>query len=121
MCQTPSRMLWCVCVCVRVSVCLHVFSLLVRLVTQRCSVCLCVTMVVESKNSFLLQDGDGLSNACAMTMEQAVKQAIDKDDAQQLYEVLRQNAKWGRIDSIIDNLYDWFRGCSCLHRYHRQT
>jgi hypothetical protein len=78
-------------------------------------------MVIESKNSFLLQDGDGLPNACAMTMEQAVKQAIDKDDAQQLYEVLRQNAKTGRIDVIIDKLYERFLGRSCLHRYHRQT
>jgi hypothetical protein len=51
-------------------------------------------------------------------MEAAVKQAIDEDDAQQLYEVLQQHAKVGRIDLIIDKLYDGFKGCSCLHRYH---
>jgi hypothetical protein len=48
-----------------------------------------------------------------------VKQAIDADDAQQLYEVLLQNAKRGRIDLVIDNVYDGFRGRTCLHRYHR--
>ena len=52
-------------------------------------------------------------------MEQAVKQAIDADDAQQLYEVLQQHAKGGRIDLIIDKVYDGFRGRTCLHRYHR--
>ncbi len=52
-------------------------------------------------------------------MEQAVKQAIDADDAQQLYEVLLQNAKRGRIDLVIDKVYDCFRGRTCLHRYHR--
>ena len=51
----------------------------------------------------------------------AVKQAIDEDDAQQLSEVLQQNAKMGGIESIIDNLYDGFRGRSCLHRYRRHT
>jgi Tfp pilus assembly pilus retraction ATPase PilT len=54
-------------------------------------------------------------------MEQAVKQAINEDDAQQLYEVLQQHAKRGRIDVIIDKLYEGFLGRSCLHRYHRQT
>ena len=52
-------------------------------------------------------------------MEEAVKQAIDKDDAQQLYEVLQQHAKTGGIDSIVDKLYDGFKGKSCLHRYRR--
>jgi hypothetical protein len=52
-------------------------------------------------------------------MEEAVKQAIDKDDAQLLYEVLQQHAKMGRIDLIIDNLYDGLRGRSCLHWYLR--
>jgi hypothetical protein len=52
-------------------------------------------------------------------MEEAVKQAIDKDDAQELYEVLQQHAKGGRTDTIIDKLYDGFKGRSCLHRYRR--
>ena len=50
-------------------------------------------------------------------MEEAVKRAIDEDDAQQLYKVLQQHAKMGRLDSIIDNLHEGFRGRSCLHRY----
>ena len=50
-------------------------------------------------------------------MEVALKQAIDEDDAQQLYEVLQQHAKRGRTDVIIDKLYDGLRGRSCLHRY----
>ncbi len=53
-------------------------------------------------------------------MEEAVKQAIDEDDAQQLYEVLQQHAKMGRIDLIIDKLYDGLRGRTCLHRYQRK-
>ena len=52
-------------------------------------------------------------------MEEALKQAIDEDDAQQLYEVLQQHAKGGRTDVILDNLYNELRGRSCLHRYRR--
>ena len=52
-------------------------------------------------------------------MEEALKQAIDEDDAQQLYEVLQQHAKGGRTDVILDNLYDKLRGRSRLHRYPR--
>ena len=52
-------------------------------------------------------------------MEEALKHAIDKDDSQQLYEVLQQNAKQGRIDVILDNLYNELRDRSCLHRYRR--
>jgi signal recognition particle protein len=49
----------------------------------------------------------------------AASRAIDKDDAQQLYEALQQHAKGGRIDLIIDKPYDGFKGRSCLHRYRR--
>jgi hypothetical protein len=49
----------------------------------------------------------------------AASQAIDKDDAQELYEVLQEHAKGGRIDPIIDKLYDGFKGRSCLDRYRR--
>ncbi len=52
------------------------------------------------------------------TMEASVKQAIDEDDAQELYEVLQQHAAGG-IDSIVDRVYDGFKGNSCLHRYRR--
>ncbi len=44
----------------------------------------------------------------------ALKQVIDGDDAQQLYELLQQK---GPIDALIDKLYDGLRGRSCLHRY----
>ena len=60
---------------------------------------------------------DEVARTAASPLEIALKTAIDKDDAQQLYEVLQQHAKRGRIDLIIDNLYDWFRGRTCLHRY----
>ncbi len=53
-------------------------------------------------------------------MEEALKKAIDEDDAQQLYEVLQQHAEMDRIDLIIENLYDGFKGRSCLHMYHRK-
>jgi hypothetical protein len=61
------------------------------------------------------------AQAAASPLEIAVKKVIDEDDAQQLYEVLQQHAKMGRIEleSIIDKLYDGLRGLSCLHRYHR--
>ena len=49
-------------------------------------------------------------------MEGKLKQAIERDDAQELYEVLQQHAKMGCIDLIIDKLYDGFSGRSCLHR-----
>ena len=52
----------------------------------------------------------------ALPSDNAVKQAIDEDDAQLLYEFLQQHAKMGRIDFIIDKLYDGFSGRSCLHR-----
>ncbi len=62
---------------------------------------------------------DEVARTAALPLEIALKTAIDKDDAQQLYEVLQQHAKRGRIDAIIDNLYDGFKGRSCLHRYRR--
>ncbi len=64
------------------------------------------------------KQSDEAAQAAALPLEKAVKQAIDEDDAQLLYEVLQQHAKMGRIDLIIDNLYDGLSGCSCLHRYH---
>ncbi len=51
--------------------------------------------------------------------QKALKQAIEKDDPERLYEVLQHHAEMDRIDLIIDNLYDGFKGCSCLHRYRR--
>ncbi len=60
-------------------------------------------------------------NRSVVPLEKAMKQAIDEDDAQQLYEVLQQHAKMGRIEleSIIDKVYDGLRGRSCLDRYRR--
>jgi ankyrin repeat protein len=63
---------------------------------------------------------DEVAQTAASPLEKAVKQAMNEDDAQQLYEVLQQHAKMGRIDLIIDNLYEGFKGRSCLHRYHRR-
>ncbi len=52
---------------------------------------------------------------------EALKEAIDKDDEQQLYQVLQQHAEMDCIDLIINKLYDGLKGRSCLHRYHRKS
>ncbi len=60
-------------------------------------------------------------NVIVSPMEgEALKEAIDKDDEQQLYKVLQQHAEMDCIDLIINNLYDGLKGRSCLHRYHRK-
>jgi hypothetical protein len=61
---------------------------------------------------------DEVARTAALPLEIALKTAIEKDDAQQLYEVLQQHAAGG-IDSIVDRVYDGFTGNSCLHRYRR--
>ncbi len=54
-------------------------------------------------------------------IEKELKQAIEEDGAQRLYEILQQHAKMCRmeLELIINKLYDGLGGCSCLHRYHR--
>jgi ankyrin repeat protein len=78
----------------------------------------CAQAIQEAATSLHTQSDEAPQTA-ASPLEKAVKQAIEDDDAQQLCEVLQQHAKRGRIDLIIDNLYDGFKGRSCLHRYRR--
>jgi ankyrin repeat protein len=78
----------------------------------------CVQAIQEAVTSIHTQSDEAAQTA-ALPLEKAASQAIDKDDAQELYEVLQQHAKMGRLDLIIDKLYDGFKGCSCLHRYRR--
>ena len=78
----------------------------------------CVQAIHEADTSLHTQRDEPAQTA-ALPLDKAVKQAIDDDDAHQLYEVLQQHAKMGRIDLIIDKVYDGFKGCSCLHRYRR--
>ena len=51
-----------------------------------------------------------------------VKRAIDDDDDQQLETLLEQLIKRpGRMDLVIDKLYEGFHGRSCLHRLYTST
>jgi len=51
-----------------------------------------------------------------------VKRAIDDDDDQQLETLLEQLTKRpGRMDLVIDKLFEGFHGHSCLHRFHTST
>ncbi len=76
----------------------------------------CIQAIHEAVTSIQTQSDEAPQTA-ASPLEKVLKQAIDKDDAQQLYEVLQQHAKMGRIDLIIDKIYDGLSGRSCLHRY----
>ena len=78
----------------------------------------CIQVIHEAVTSIQTQSDEAPQTA-ASPLEKAVKQAIEDDDAQQLCEVLQQHAKRGRVDLIIDSLYDGFKGRSCLHRYRR--
>ena len=75
-----------------------------------------ITSFHEAVTSLQTQSDEAAQTA-ALPLEKAVKQAIEEDDAQQLYEVLQQHAKMGRIHLTVDKLYDGLRGRSCLHRY----
>ncbi len=75
-----------------------------------------ITSIHEAVTS-LQTKSDEAPQTAASPLEEALNKAIDEDDAQQLYEILQKHAKMGRIHLNIDDLYDGFKGCSCLHRY----
>jgi len=51
-----------------------------------------------------------------------MKRVIDDDDDQQLETLLEQLIKRpGRMDLVIDKLYEGFHGRSCLHRLYTST
>jgi ankyrin repeat protein len=77
-----------------------------------------ITSIHEAVTS-LQTKSDEAPQTAASPLEEALNKAIDEDDAQQLYEASQQHAKRGRIDLIIDKLYDGFKGHTCLHRYRR--